>query len=62
MAFAGVGGVAPALSQFAVNTTRATYGFGLRYLFDPIEKLNIRIDFGFGKNTSGLYITANEAF
>ena len=59
--FAGVGDVAPTLSRFALNTVKSSYGFGLRYLFDPVEKMSVRIDFGFGKGTSGMYITANEA-
>ena len=60
--FAGAGDVAPALSKFNLSSVKPSYGFGLRYLFDPVEKMCIRIDFGFGKGTSGMYITANEAY
>jgi outer membrane protein assembly factor BamA len=59
--FAGAGDVAPTLGKFTLHTIKPSYGFGLRYLFDPVEKMCIRIDFGFGKGTSGMYITANEA-
>ncbi len=59
--FAGAGDVAPTLGQFALQTIKPSYGFGLRYMFDPLEKMRIRIDFGWGKGTSGMYVTANEA-
>jgi hypothetical protein len=59
--FAGAGDVAPTLSKFTLHTIKPSYGFGLRYLFDPVEKMSIRIDFGFGKGTNGMYITANQA-
>jgi len=60
-AFAGVGDVAPGLSRFTLRTIKPSYGLGLRYVFDTVEKMTIRIDFGFGKGTNGMYITANEA-
>ena len=60
--FASVGDVAPALGQLSSHDAKTSYGLGLRYLFDATEKVNIRIDVGFGRNTSGLYFTANEAF
>ena len=36
------------------------YGVGLRFEFK--NKVNIRADYGFGKNTSGLIVTIGEAF
>lgn len=41
---------------------RATTGAGVRYALNKSEKLNIRLDYGFGKNTSGIYFTIGEAF
>ena len=61
-AFAGVGNVGPTLQRFALSSIKPSYGFGLRYVIDPVEKMCIRIDVGFGRGTSGLYVTANEAF
>jgi len=60
--FAGFGDVAPTLSRFRLNDVKPSYGFGVRYMFDTDEKLSLRFDFGFGKNVSGVYITAGEAF
>ncbi len=38
------------------------YGFGIRIGISKIEKINLRLDYGFGKNTSGFYLTFGEAF
>lgn len=60
--FASAGDVAPAPGRFRLGDFKAAGGFGLRFMFDPKEKTSIRLDFGFAKNTSGMYITASEAF
>ena len=38
------------------------YGLGIRTGISKIEKINIRLDYGFGKDTSGFYLTFGEAF
>lgn len=60
--FAGAGDVAPALGQFRIADIKPSYGFGLRFTIAPQERLNLRLDFGFGKHSSGVYISAAEAF
>ena len=60
--FGGVGDVAPSLSKFEIVTVKPTYGFGIRFRFDELKKLDIRADVGFGKNTSGIYFSLNQAF
>jgi outer membrane protein assembly factor BamA len=60
--FAGLGNVAERLSHFGQSDLKYSLGFGLRYAFNPKEKLNIRLDFGFTKEGSGFYVTATEAF
>jgi len=60
--FAGAGDVAPDLARFSLNQVKPALGFGLRYMYDLAEKLNVRVDVGFARNSSGVYITANEAF
>jgi outer membrane protein assembly factor BamA len=60
--FASAGDVAPSPGKFRLASFKAAGGLGLRFLFDPKEKTSLRLDFGFGKNTSGMYITATEAF
>lgn len=37
-----------------------TYGVGLRWEFK--HRVNIRIDYGFGKHTRGFIFNVNEAF
>jgi hypothetical protein len=61
-AFVGIGDVAPTLSGFALRTVKPTYGFGIRYVFDPLARLNVRFDMGFGRDASGVYMTVHEAF
>ncbi len=41
---------------------RYTFGGGLRFLVKEKERIFIRVDLGFGKNTSGFYLVFNEAF
>jgi outer membrane protein assembly factor BamA len=60
--FAGLGQVAPGLKDLRWGGFKPSAGLGLRFKVVPEEGTNIRLDFAFGKNTTGLYITANEAF
>jgi len=60
--FASVGDVAGGYSSLKLFESRYAYGFGLRFLFDEGEHLNLRMDLGFGENTSGLYFSLEEAF
>jgi outer membrane protein assembly factor BamA len=62
VAFAGLGDVAAAPDGFDLGEFKYSYGLGLRFVFDPKQRLHIRLDFGFGKDTSGFYFTAGEAF
>lgn len=60
--FIGTGEVAHDYSLLEMKKLLLSYGVGLRYRFDLAEKLDIRMDIGFGKNTSGIYFSANQAF
>ena len=62
VAFLGMGDVANKFNQLNISQFKFNYGFGLRYVFDEKEKLNLRMDLGFGKNTSGVYFALEEAF
>jgi len=62
VAFVGMGDVAPKSNQFELTQFKYSYGFGLRFLFDEKENLNVRMDIGFGKGTSGIYFALEEAF
>ena len=60
--FGGVGDVAPGISKFTISTIKPTYGMGIRFRLDELEKLDLRMDVGFGKETSGIYFGVNQAF
>lgn len=69
--FAGVGRVASSFAQFFESTSspsssvpriKPSVGAGLRVALDRTERLNIRLDFGFGKHSSGAYLNIAEAF
>jgi outer membrane protein assembly factor BamA len=61
--FAGFGDVASDLSKFKLNELKPTYGFGLRFLFNKEEKVNLRVDVGIGNDgNSGVYFGIEEAF
>lgn len=62
VAFGGLANVANKLQKFDFNTLKPSYGVGLRLLFDKKENIWIRLDFGFGKGSSGVYATVYEAF
>jgi outer membrane protein assembly factor BamA len=61
-AFGGIGSVAKTLSQFKTNKIHYNYGVGLRIRVNKKENTNIRIDYGFTKDSQGLYIVFAEAF
>lgn len=62
VAFAGNAVVAPTIDKFALKNIRTTAGGGLRFLLDKERKINLRIDYGVSKETSGFYLTISEAF
>ena len=62
VAFFSVGRVSDEFLDFDVGNFRITTGGGLRFALDEKEKVNLRLDYGIGKGTSGFYITVGEAF
>ena len=61
-AFIAAGDVAGDWNDFYLNNIKYTYGFGLRFVFDKDEQINVRMDLGYGKGTSGIYFSLEEAF
>jgi outer membrane protein W len=41
---------------------KPSFGIGLRYSLNKTEKLNLRVDAGFGQQSQGTYINMGEAF
>jgi len=60
--FTGIGDVAPSVGNITISTVKPTYGFGIRFRFDELEKVEIRMDVGFGKGSNGIYFDINQAF
>ena len=60
--FVGFGNVAPSVSQLGFDHLKSSWGFGLRYAAKAKERLNIRIDFGFGTQNPGFYLNIRESF
>jgi outer membrane protein assembly factor BamA len=61
-AFAGTGTVAPTLADLVASKWLPSVGGGVRYLLLPKQRTTVRVDYGVGKGSSGLYIAFNEAF
>lgn len=62
VAFGGNAVVAPRVDNFLWRDVRTTAGMGLRFLADKRRNVNIRLDVGFSRETSGVYLTLGEAF
>jgi hypothetical protein len=60
--FASAGDVGSSLNTYKLTHLKYSYGFGLRFMFDKKERINIRFDVAFGNNTSGIYFAIKEAF
>jgi hypothetical protein len=60
--FAGVADVFPRLAEFRVDRLKYSVGTGLRYMVNKREGTNLRLDMAWGKESFGLYFTAQEAF
>lgn len=59
--FGATGAVAPTLDLLSDAPRRTTFGGGLRYAING-DRLNLRVDHGRGRGSSGTYITVGEAF
>jgi outer membrane protein assembly factor BamA len=62
VAFAGAGDVASRLTGFTFNPFKYSFGGGLRFRIDSREGTNVRIDYAWGRGSTGLYVTLLEAF
>ena len=60
--FSGVGEVAHKLNDFKSNRIHYNYGIGARIKINKKENTNLRIDYGFTRDSRGLYIVYAEAF
>lgn len=62
VAFAGVGSVASSFSNLGSEDTLAAGGVGLRFLASKDQRLNVSLDFAWGRDESTFYVYVGEAF
>ena len=63
VAFGGMGNVSSNMLEFQFSNLKYSYGAGLRFLFNKKQKVNLRMDIGFGNDGNrGIYFGIQEAF
>lgn len=60
--FGGSGMVAGRFREFNPEYIRWSAGSGIRFALAKSSGINLRLDFAFGQNSSGFYLTVGEAF
>jgi hypothetical protein len=60
--FGGFGEVSDDLKDFTISGFKYTWGGGLRFAINRKERVNLRLDYGFGRKSNGLYFMVTEAF
>ncbi|MDX5419000.1 MAG: outer membrane protein assembly factor [Hymenobacteraceae bacterium] len=60
--FAGIGDVFDKPSDMSFSTIKYSVGTGLRYAIKPEQKLNSRLDVGYGREGFNIYLMIGEAF
>lgn len=60
--FGSAGQVASRPEDMALHGIRLAGGAGLRYMLDPVTRLNVRMDYGWTGEGGALYLTIGEAF
>ena len=61
--FGGMGNVSENILKYDFSTLKYSYGGGLRFLFNKKQKVNLRMDIGFGNDGNrGIYFGIQEAF
>jgi hypothetical protein len=62
VAFGGAGDVFSDSKDLAFKYLKYSYGGGLRFIVNPAERLNIRLDYGRGQNGGYFYFVVAESF
>ncbi|MBC8110215.1 MAG: BamA/TamA family outer membrane protein [Verrucomicrobia bacterium] len=60
--FVGLGDVFRSTADLSFQKLKYSYGGGLRFMVNKKERLNIRFDYGFGKQSNSFYLSITEAF
>ena len=62
VAFTGVGDVFDKTADLELDKLKYTIGTGLRFALNPEEKINIRVDAGYGSEGINFFVVLGEAF
>jgi outer membrane protein assembly factor BamA len=62
VAFAGAGDVFGPSSTISLENLKYSIGTGLRFVVDPAERLNIRLDYAYGREGGYFYFMVGESF
>ncbi|RSK33280.1 BamA/TamA family outer membrane protein [Hymenobacter metallilatus] len=60
--FGGVGALGDEQKLLRLRDPKAAYGAGLRFTANRRDHLNVRLDYGLGRQSTGFYLTVGEAF
>jgi hypothetical protein len=60
--FAGLGDVFHSFGDLQTNRLKYSIGSGLRFVVNPAERLNIRLDYGYGREGGYFYFMVAESF
>ncbi|GAA4381317.1 BamA/TamA family outer membrane protein [Hymenobacter koreensis] len=60
--FGGVGALGNEQQLLRLDRPKTAYGGGLRFTLNRRDHLNLRLDYGLGRESSGFYLTLGEAF
>jgi outer membrane protein assembly factor BamA len=60
--FAGAGDVFNKASDLTITDLKWSIGSGLRLVVNPQERLNVRFDYGYGKEGGYFYLVVAESF
>lgn len=62
VAFGGAGGVASSVGHLPSARLLPAAGLGLRYLVAKENGVNLRLDYAWGRDSNGIYVSIGEAF
>lgn len=62
VAFLGLGDVFSNTNELRIDYLKYSYGGGARFTINRNERLNVRLDYGVGRNESSFYFTVTESF
>jgi hypothetical protein len=60
--FGSVGVLGSDESLLRLHEPKGAYGAGLRFSLTKRDRLNLRVDYGLARQSSGFYLTVGEAF